>query len=47
MKKSFAYGLVLAGLMLVSGCAEKKTRKITIEGPEKKTELKLESTEKK
>jgi len=30
-----------------SGCAETKTRKVTVEGPEKKYELKLESSEKK
>jgi hypothetical protein len=30
-----------------SGCAQTKTRKVTVEGPEKKYELKLESSEKK
>jgi hypothetical protein len=30
-----------------SGCAEKKTRKVTAEGPEKKYELKLERSKKK
>jgi hypothetical protein len=30
-----------------SGCAETTTRKVTVEGPEKKYELKLESSEKK
>ncbi|MEK6643644.1 MAG: hypothetical protein AABZ08_07015 [Planctomycetota bacterium] len=31
----------------LSGCEEKKTRKITIEGPDKKTEIKMETKEKK
>ena len=40
---------VPAGLWfgLGSGCAETKTRKVTFEGPEKKHELKLESSQKK
>ncbi len=37
--------LTAIALLTVSvGCAEKKTRKMTIEGPEKKTEIKLETT---
>ena len=32
---------------LLGGCEQKKTRKVTFEGPEKKTEIKLETTEKK
>lgn len=32
---------------VLGGCEEKKTHKITMEGPEKKTELKWETTEKK
>ena len=32
---------------VLGGCEEKKTRKITIEGPEKKTEIKMETKEKK
>jgi hypothetical protein len=41
--------LVLAALMLhCAACQNQKktTRKVTIEGPEKKTEVKLETTEK-
>jgi hypothetical protein len=32
---------------VLGGCEEKKTRKITIEGPDKKTEFKMETKEKK
>ena len=33
---------------LIAGCPEhKKTTKVTVEGPEKKTEVKIEKTDKK
>lgn len=47
MKRTLLCGLAVLAMALVGGCAEKKTRSVTIEGPEKKTELKIESTEKK
>lgn len=37
--------VLIVGLQV--GCEQKKTRKITVEGPEKKTEFKMETTEKK
>lgn len=38
---------LMAVIVTAVGCQEKKTSKVTIEGPEKKTELKIERTEKK
>jgi len=40
-------GLCAVAFVCVAGCQQKtKTRKVTFEGPEKKTEIKLETTEK-
>lgn len=41
--------LVLAAALTVGaplGCAQKKSRSVTLEGPEKKYELKIEKTDK-
>lgn len=42
-------GIVLAAAALVAlaGCENKTTRKVTVETPNKKTEVKVETTEKK
>lgn len=43
--------LILAGLLpaaiVLTGCEQKTTRKVTVEGPDKKVEVKVEKTEKK
>ena len=36
----------VAAMLGLTSCAEKKTRKVTVEGPEKKTEIKVETTTK-
>lgn len=46
MLRHVTYGLLSIAVMvgLFVGCEQKKTRKITVEGPEKKTEFKMETT---
>jgi len=38
---------LLSAGVIVPGCAKKKTRSVTVEGPENKYEVKLEKTDKK
>jgi hypothetical protein len=51
MRRSICFANIVFSclcLFLSAGCQEKKTeRKVTIEGPEKKHTLKMETTEKK
>lgn len=48
MRKFTALSIALFAILSSSltGCSERRTRKVTVEGPEKKTELKLETTDK-
>ena len=46
-QRSIAFAGVIIAVLIV-GCAEKKTtRKVEVEGPDKKYEVKVEKTEKK
>jgi hypothetical protein len=46
MKSCWISVLALCGLLCGVACQNKKTRSVTFEGPKKKTEIKLETTEK-
>ena len=49
MKRLCRLGLAGAALTcaLLAGCAKKTTKKVTVETPEKKTEIEIEKTERK